>query len=283
MPKTLWNGYVSFGLVNIPVSMMTAVRDRDIHFHLLHEADGARLHQKLVCPFDAQEVSRKQAARGYEVADGEYVIVEDEELRALEPKKTRMIEISDFVDLEQIDPIFYERPYYLVPREGGGKAYALLLQAMVDKNKIGVGKFVFHEREQLVALRPLGSVLCMEIMRFADEIVDRQELEETVAEEASAADDKQLALAAELIDALAGDFEPEKYRDEFREAVQELIEKKAKGEKIVAAPAESEEGKVIDLMAALERSLKKVRGEDKNKGVAAEKKPARKAKPSASS
>jgi DNA end-binding protein Ku len=280
MPRALWNGYVSFGLVTIPVSLVTAIRDRDIHFHLLHEKDGARLHQKLVCPFDAQEVNRKQAARGYEVADGEYVIVADEELQALEPRKTRMIEISDFVDLDQIDPIYYERPYYLVPREGGGKAYALLLRAMVEKNRIGVGKFVFHEREQLVALRPLGGVLCMEIMRFADEIVERKELEEIASEEGVATDVKQLALAAELIDALAGDFEPDKYKDEFREAVQELIARKAKGEKIVAAPAEFEEGKVVDLMAALERSLKQVRGKDQGEKDAA-KKPARKARPKA--
>lgn len=279
MPRALWNGYVSFGLVNIPVSLVTAVRDRDIRFHLLHEADGARLHQKLVCPFDAQEISRKQAARGYEVADGEYVIVADEELQALEPKKTRMIEMTDFVDLDQIDPIYYERPYYLVPREGGGKAYALLLRAMVEKNRIGVGKFVFHEREQLVALRPLGGILCMEIMRFADEIVDRKELEGTVGEE-GAADAKQLVLAAELIDALAGDFEPEKYKDEFREAVQDLIARKAAGEKVVAAPVEFEEGKVVDLMAALERSLKQVRGTGKGDKAAA-KKPARKARPKA--
>ncbi|MEW6553771.1 MAG: Ku protein [Actinomycetota bacterium] len=279
MPRALWNGYVSFGLVNIPVSLVTAVRDQDIHFHLLHEADGARLHQKLVCPFDAQEVSRKQAARGYEVADGEYVIVADEELQALEPRKTRMIEMTDFVDLDQIDPIYYERPYYVVPREGGGKAYALLLRAMVEKNRIGVGKFVFHEREQLVALRPLGGLLCMEIMRFADEIVDRKELEETVAEE-GAADARQLALAAELIDALEGDFEPQKYKDEFREAVRELITRKAAGEKVVAPPSEFEEGKVVDLMAALERSLKQVRGKGE-KGKAPAKKQARKAKPKA--
>jgi DNA end-binding protein Ku len=259
MPKALWNGYISFGLVTIPVSLVTAVQDKNIHFHLLHEKDGARLHQKLVCPFDAEEVGRKQAARGFEVAEGEYVIVEDEELQALEPKKSRMIEISDFIDLGQIDPIYYERPYYLVPKEGGGKAYSLLLQAMVQKNKIGIGKFVFHEREHLVALRPLDNVLCVEIMRFADEIVDRRGLGKIVAEEGGTADGKQLALAKELIDALAGDFEPEKYRDEYRDAVKELIEKKAKGEKIVAAPAEFEEGKVVDLMAALERSLKQVR------------------------
>ncbi len=277
MPKALWNGYVSFGLVSIPVALVTAVRDQDVHFHLLHEKDGTRLHQKLVCPFDAKEVSRKQAARGFEVAPGEYVIVEDEELRALEPKKSRMIEISDFVDLGQIDPIYYERPYYLVPQEGGGKAYSLLMQAMVEKNRIGIGKFVFHEREHVVALRPLDNILCVEIMRFADEIVSRQGFEDIATDERST-DKKQLALAKELIDALAADFEPEKYKDEYRDSVRDLIERKAKGEKIVAAPVEFEEGKVIDLMAALEKSLNQVRGGAKNKGVEAEKKPVRRGK-----
>ena len=162
MPKALWNGYVSFGLVTIPVSLVTAVRDLSVHFHLLHEKDGTRLHQKLVCPFDAKEVVRKQAARGFEVSPGEYVIVKDEELEALAPKKGRMIEISDFVDLHQIDPIYYERPYYIVPQEGGVKSYTLLLQAMVEKNKIGIGRFVFYEREHVVALRQIGRASCRE-------------------------------------------------------------------------------------------------------------------------
>jgi len=271
MAKALWNGYISFGLVSIPVSLVTAVRDKSVRFHLLHPEDGARLHQKLVCPFDAKEVGRKQAARGYEVAPGEYVIVEDEELRALEPGKSRMIEINDFVDLGSIDPIYYERPYYLVPQEGGGRAYSLLLRAMEEKNRIGIGKFIFHEREHLVALRPLDGIMCLEIMRFADEIVAREELEEVVSEESAAADDKQLSLARELIDALAGDFEPGKYRDEYRDAVLGLIDRKARGEEVVTAPAELEEGKVVDLMAALERSLEQVRKERKKGG--------RKAKP----
>ncbi len=260
MPKALWNGYISFGLVTIPVSLVTAVRDKSVHFHLLHPEDGARLHQKLVCPFDAKEVGRKQAARGYEVSPGEYVIVEDDELRALEPERSRMIEISDFVEMGEIDPIYYERPYYLIPQEGGDKAYALLMQAMVEKGRIGVGKFVFHEREHVVALRPMDNILCLEIMRFADEIVSREGLQEAAADKGST-DKKQLALAKDLIDALAGDFEPEKYKDDYRDAVMDLIERKAKGEKVVTAPEEVEEGKVVDLMAALEQSLKKVRGE----------------------
>jgi len=281
MPKALWNGYISFGLVTIPVSLVTAVRDKAVHFHLLHPEDGARLHQKLVCPFDAKEVGRKQAARGFEVSPGEYVIVEDEELRALEPEKSRMIEISDFVAMGDIDPIYYERPYYLVPQEGGDKAYTLLLQAMVEKNRIGIGKFVFHEREHVVALRPLDGVLCLEIMRFADEIVSREGILDISGEE-SGADKKQLALAEQLIDALAGGFEPEKYKDDYREAVLDLIERKAKGEKIVTAPPEVEEGKVVDLMAALERSLKQVRGEKEETEGAADKKTARRGKKKAS-
>ena len=273
MPKAIWTGYISFGLVSIPVSMVTAVRDQGVHFHLLHREDGARLHQKLVCPVDGEEVDRKQAARGFEVDDDQYVLIEDEELQALSPKRSRMIEMSDFVDMGQIDPIYYDRPYYLIPQEGGGKAYSLLLQAMVEKNRTGIGKFVFHEREHVVALRPLGEILCVEIMRFEDEIVSRQGLEEIVADQRGA-DSKQLDLAKELIDALAADFEPGKYKDEYLDAVRDLIEKKAKGEEIVAAPAESEEGKVIDLMAALEKSLSQVRSGGKGKG-AAEKQPAR--------
>jgi DNA end-binding protein Ku len=274
MPKALWNGYISFGLVTIPVSLVTAVHDKSIHFHLLHPEDGARLHQKLVCPFDAKEVGRKQAARGYEIAPGEYVIVEDDELHALEPRKSRMIEISDFVDMGEIDPIYYERPYYLIPQEGGDKAYSLLLRAMVEKNRIGIGKFVFHEREHVVALRPLDGILCVEIMRFADEIVSREGLK-SASGKVSSADKKQLELAEQLIDALAADFEPEKYKDDYRDAVLDLIERKAKGEKIVAAPAEVEEGKVVDLMAALERSLKQVRGEREDSEGSPAKKPSR--------
>lgn len=277
MPKALWSGYISFGLVTIPVSLVTAVRDKSIRFHLLHPEDGARLRQKLVCPFDAKEVGRTQAARGFEVAPGEYVIIEDEELRALAPEKSRTIEITDFVAMAEIDPIYYERPYYLVPREGGENAYSLLLQAMVEKDRIGVGKFVFHEREHVVALRPLDGVLCVEIMRFADEIVSREGLLDVPAA-AKSADRKQMELARQLIDALATDFEPAKYRNEYREAVLDLIERKAKGEKVVSAPVEPEEGEVIDLMAALEKSLEKVKGKGKRKKEAGKAdKPARKA------
>lgn len=268
MPRALWKGYISFGLVSIPVALVPAVRDKAVHFHLLHREDGARLHQKLVCPLDGQEVERKRAARGFEVSPDQYVLVEDDELRALEPKKTRMIEISDFVDSGQIDPLYYDKPYYLLPREGGGKAYSLLIQAMEERKKAGVGRFVFHEHEYVVALRPLENVLCVETLRFADEIVSREGLIEDAGADQGRSDEKQLALALELVDALASDFEPGKYREEYRDGLKELIEKKARGEEVVTAPAEFEEGKVVDLMAALEKSLDKVRkAEGKSKAA----------------
>jgi DNA end-binding protein Ku len=259
MPRSLWTGYISFGLVSIPVSLVTAVHDQAVHFHLLHRQDGARLHQKLVCPLDGEEVDRKEAARGFEIEPDHYVLIEDDELHALAPQRSRMIEISDFVDINQVDPIYYDKPYYLVPREGGGKAYALLMQAMVKRNRAGIGRFVFHDHEYVVALRPLENVLCLETLRFSDEIVSREDVREIGADE-HGADKKQLALAVELIDALAADFSPGKYKEEYRDSLRDLIERKAQGEAIVTAPAEAEEGQVIDLMAALEKSLDKVRG-----------------------
>ncbi len=261
MARSLWTGYISFGMVNIPVSLVTAVRDQSIRFHLLHRKDGARLHEKMVCPVDSEEVSRNDAVRGFELAPDHYVMVEAEELEAVEPERTRNIEISDFVDLSEIDPIYYDRPYYLIPGEGAAKAYSLLMQAMIEMKKIALGKFVFHNREYVAAIRPFEHVFCLEVMRFADEIVSTGDLETPEYKEPKT-DEKQLDMARQLIGALASDFHPEKYRDDYREKVMELIDKKAKGEKVVAAPPVLEEGKVIDLMAALERSLEQVRGKE---------------------
>jgi DNA end-binding protein Ku len=278
MPKSLWMGYISFGMVNIPVALVPAVRDKSIRFHLLHKKDGARLKQKMVCPVDGREVPRKQAVRGFELTPDHYVMVEAEELQAIEPKRTRTIEISDFVEMSQIDPIYYEHPYYLIPGEGGGKAYGLLMQAMVEMKKTAIGKFVFHDREYVAAIRPLDRVFCLEVMRFPDEIVSTHDFETPEYKKAKA-DKKQLDMAKQLIGALATDFQPQDYRDEYREKVMELIEKKAKGERMVTAPPVFEEGKVIDLVAALERSLRQVRGGEAG-SASAKKKPARAAKKS---
>jgi DNA end-binding protein Ku len=278
MPKSLWTGYISFGMVNIPVALVAAVRDKSIRFHLLHAKDGARLKQKMVCPVDGREVPRKKAALGFELAPDHYVMVEPEELEAIEPKRTRTIEISDFVEMSQIDPIYYEHPYYLIPREGAGKAYGLLMQAMVEMKKTAIGKFVFHNREYVAAIRPLDQVFCLEVMRFPDEIVSTHDLEPAEYKKVKAAD-KQLDMAKQLIGALATDFRPQDYKDDYRDKVMGLIEKKAKGERVVTAPPVFEEGKVIDLMAALERSLRQVRNGEEE-GASAEKRPARAAKKS---
>jgi DNA end-binding protein Ku len=245
-------------MVNIPVSVVTAVRDKSIRFHLLHKKDGARLKQQLVCPVDGDIVPRKDAVRGYELSKEHYVMVEPEELEAIEPERTRTIEISDFVEMSQIDPIYYDQPYFLIPGEGAGKAYSLLIQAMNEMQRIAVGRFVFHNREYIAAIRPFDHVFCLEVMHFADEIVNTKEFEVTEHAEEKA-DQRQLDMAKQLIGALASDFQPERYKDDYREKVMELIEKKAKGEKVVTPPPAVEEGKVIDLMAALERSLQQVR------------------------
>ena len=275
MPKSLWSGYISFGMVNIPVALVTAVTDKSVRFHMLHREDGARLQQKMVCPVDGKEVPRKEAARGFEIVPDQYVMVENEELEAIEPKKTRMIEIADFVDISQIDPIYYDRPYYLIAEEGGGQAYSLLIQAMVEMKKTAIGKFVFHNREYVAAIRPMDHVLCLEVMRFADEVVSTRDLE-TVEHETKKGDERQLNMAKQLIEALAADFHPQDYKDEYREKVMDLIDKKAKGERVVTAPPAAEEGKVINLMAALEKSLKQVRSKEEPAGPAARKKPTEK-------
>lgn len=258
MPKSLWTGYISFGMVNIPVALVTAVRDKSIRFHLLHEKDGARLREKMVCPVDGEEVPRKQAVKGFELEPDHYVMLEPEELEAIEPKRTRTIEISDFVAMSQIDPIYYGHPYYLVPGEGAGKAYGLLMQAMVEMERTAIGKFVFHDREYVAAIRPLDHVFCLEVMHFADEIVNPHDFEPAEHNEEKA-DKRQLDMAKQLITALASDFDPKHYKDDYREKVMELIGKKAKGESIITAPPAFEGAKVIDLMAALEKSLRQVR------------------------
>lgn len=260
MPRSIWSGSISFGLVNIPVKLVVAVRDKSVRFHKLHAGDGMRLQQKMVCPADGEEVSDEDTVRGYELDSGEYVVVGQEELDALAPKAGRTIEITDFVDLAEVDPVYYERPYYLVPDEQSARPYALLIEAMLDTGRVGVAKFVMHNKEYLAVLRPVDGVICMETMRFGDEVVRPADLEIPGPE--AKAEPRQLEIARQLIDALYTKFEPARYHDDYREAVAGLIERKAEGREVVAPAAEVEEpGKVIDLMAALEASLSRARQE----------------------
>jgi DNA end-binding protein Ku len=279
MPRAIWSGAISFGLVNVPVKLYSAVSRKTVRFHQLHDESGVRIAQKRVDPSTGEEVAYEDIVKGYELSPDHYVVITPEELESLDPVKTRSIDISDFVLLEQIDPLFFDHPYYLAPAQGGTKAYELLRGAMEDAGKVAIGKVVIRSKESLVAIRASGPVLTMETMLFADEVVDPTSLDEIPVEDGKATK-QELGMAQQLIDSLSGDFEPEKYHDEYRERVLELIERKAQGEEIAVQPAAEEPEKVPDLMAALEASIKAVKDRPDAAGDGApKKKPARKRAP----
>lgn len=253
MARALWSGSISFGLVNIPIKLYSATRSKDIHFHQIQEKTKCRVRQKLYCPGKG-DVSYDEIVKGYEIAPDQYVIVSKEELDTLAPEQTQAIEITDFVDLASIDPVYYDKPYYVLPDKGAAKAYRLLVTAMAKSEKVGIAKFVMRNKEYLVALRPLGDVICVEVMRFADEVVSADKLEGLPKKVEIG--EKELKMAQQLIESLSAAFEPEKYHDEYTEKLEALIERKAQGEEIVTEPQAGEvRGQVIDLMAALEKSL----------------------------
>ena len=277
MPRAIWSGAISFGLVNIPVKLYSAVSRKTVRFHQIDAESGGRVRQKRVGP-DGEEIPYEQIVKGYEIGPDRYVTITPEELEALEPEKTRTIDIEDFVDLDQIDPIFYDHPYYLAPDTGAAKAYKLLVDAMGDAGKVAIARVVLRSKEHLVAIRPRDGVLAMETMLFADEVIDPDALDELTADGEHKTSDRELAMAKQLIDSLTSNFEPQKYRDEYRDRVLDMIERKAQGETVVIeAPAE-EPKKVPDLMAALEASIAAAKGPaPKRKRAPAKKKAASKA------
>src|SRR5918995_1766175 len=237
MPRSIWSGAISFGLVNIPVKLYSAVSRKTVRFHQIDGENGQRIQQRRVNAETGEEVPYERLVKGYEIGPERYVIIEPDELDSLAPEKTRTIDIEDFVDLEQIDPIYYDHPYYLVPDKGAAKAYGLLLQAMEESDKVAVARVVLRSKEQLVAIRPApGGVLMMETMIFADEVVPTDEIDELPEAKELKVSDREVQMAQQLIDSLSSDFEPEKYRDEYREKVLELIERKAAGEEIAVQP-----------------------------------------------
>ena len=256
MPRSIWTGAISFGLVNVPVKLYSAVSKKTVRFHQLHDSDGVRIQQKRICPEDGEEVSYEHIVKGYEIGPGQHVVVTQEELEALDPKKTRTIDIEDFVELEDIDPIYYDHPYYLVPDKGADKAYNLLLEAMQDSGRVAIARVVIRQKEHLTAIRPTGDVMTMATMLFGDEVVAPDGIDELPDETETSK--RELDMARQLIDSLATDFDPGRYRDEYRERVLDLIERKAEGEEIAVQPAEEPE-RVPDLMAALEASVKAAR------------------------
>jgi DNA end-binding protein Ku len=264
VPSTIWSGNISFGLVTVPVKLVSAVRSKDVRFNQLEEGTGARIRYKRVSEASGEEVPNERIQKGYEISSGQYVVVDSEEIEKLTPKATHTIDIQDFVDLEQIDPIYFEQPYYLVPDRAAERPYRLLIEAMTELQKVAVGKIVLRAKEHLVAIRPLDGALCIETMRHADEVIPMESLEGLPEGDEVKPSQKELDMARQLIEALAGDFEPEKYHDEYREQLLDIIEKKAAGEEIVAEPLVEEPAKVVDLMAALEASLARAgKGEGK--------------------
>jgi DNA end-binding protein Ku len=255
MPRAIWSGAISFGLVNIPVKLYSAVSRKTVRFNQLDGKDGTRIQQKRVNPKSGEEVPYERIVKGYELSPDRYVVIKPEELEAVEPRKTHMIEIEDFVELEQIDPIFYDHPYYLAPGKGATKAYALLLEAMQESGRVGIARVVIRSKEQLVALRAQDGVLHMETMLFGDEVVPPASLDEIPDAAELEASPREVKMARELIDSLASEFDPDKYRDEYRDQVLDLIERKAEGEEIAVQPQEEERPEVPDLMAALEASI----------------------------
>jgi DNA end-binding protein Ku len=264
MARAIWSGAISFGLVNVPVRVHSAVSRKTVRFHQLHDEDAVPIRQKRVCPADGKEVPYEHVVKGYEIAKDEYVVVTPEELEALDPQKTRTIDIQEFVELDEIDPVYYDHSYYLTPASGAEKAYGLLLQAMKDAGKVAIGRVVIRSKEYLAAIRPSADVLMLVTMVFGDEVVDPDDLDELPARGGKPSK-REVEMAQRLIESLTVDFDANRHHDEYRERVLDLIKRKAKGEKISVQPVEREEGPTPDLMAALEASLEQARtgaGED---------------------
>jgi DNA end-binding protein Ku len=283
--RAIWSGSISFGLLNVPVRLYSAVSKQTVRFRELREGDGSRVKHKRVAESDGKEVPYEKIVKGYEYAPDQYVVLSRDELSELEPQRSRAIEIQDFVDLDDIDPIYFEQPYYLGPDKGAERAYALLVQAMKDARKVAVARFVLRNKEHLAAIRPMDDVLTLTTMRFHDEVSSPQDLDGEVFEETKPKkpEKRELEMAKQLIQSLTSDFDPDKYRDEYRAELLDLLERKAEGKEVVSAPTEEPKPtKAPDLMSALEESLAAVKGEEAaTDGKASKAKP--KSKPKAKS
>jgi DNA end-binding protein Ku len=285
MPRAMWTGAISFGMVTVPVKLYSALDRKAVRFHQLSGKTGTRISQKRIDPQTGEEVAYEDVVKGYEIAKDRYVVIEPGELEALEPKKTKTIEIEDFVELSQIDPVYYDHPYYLAPGPGGVKPYRLLLEAMRQTGKVAIARVVIRSKEQLVAVRPMGEALGMATMIFADEVIAPERLDEIREAAEVKTTKRELEMAEQLVSSLAGDFEPDKYRDSYRQEILDLIERKAQGKEIAVQPAREEVAQPApDLMSALKASLEAVRAREGEQGATdakatktAAKKPARKA------
>ncbi len=250
MPRAIWSGAISFGLVNVPVRMYSAVAEHDLHFHFVHEPDGSRIGYEKVCKAEGRPVPAEEIVKAFEYERGEYVYMTDEDFKAAGAEADRTIDLRDFVPYDEIDPIFFEKTYYLGPQSGSEKVYVLLARAMAQSGLAAIAKYVMRDRQSLGCLRVREGVITLEKMYFADEVRPVAE----IAPEGVAVEERELELAAELIGRLSAGFEPERYEDSYRDALCEIIEAKRKGEEVRIAPKEAPE-EPPDLLSALRASL----------------------------
>jgi DNA end-binding protein Ku len=271
--RAIWSGTISFGLLNVPVKLYSAVARRGISLRELRESDGARIRHRRVAEGTDEEVPYENIVKAYEISPDRYVPLTKDEMAAIAPEKTRAIEVQDFVDLEDIDPIYFDSPYYLGPADGAEKAYSLLAKAMEESGKVAVARFVFRNKEHLAALRPGDGVLTLTTMRFHDEVVPPGELDDVLPDEQPKIGKREVEMAEQLIESLTREFDPGQYRDEYREQLLSLIERKAEGEDVLSAPTaeEPEPTAAPDLMAALEQSIAAVQGKRDGKAAKAPK------------
>jgi DNA end-binding protein Ku len=260
MARAIWSGTISFGLLNVPVRLFSAVARRNIALREIRDSDSARIKHRRVAEGTDEEVPYENIVKAYELTPGQYVPLSKDEMSALAPEKTRAIDVQDFVDIEEIDPMYFDSPYYLGPAEGAEKAYSLLAAAMESSGKAAISRFVFRNKEHLAAIRASDGVLTLTTMRFHDEVVPPTDLDDALPDKKPKVAKREQQMAEQLIDSLSTEFEPNAYKDEYREQLLALIEQKAEGKEIVAPEAEAPKAtKAPDLMAALEESIAAVK------------------------
>jgi DNA end-binding protein Ku len=278
MARGVWTGSITFGLVSVGVKALTAVRDHDVHFHQIEKGTGARIGNQKVSKATGEPVESGDIELGYEISKEHHVVFDPKEVDELRPHSTRVLAVTDFVDLASIDPVFFERTYWLAPTdEGAVHAYALLAAAMEQSQQVGIGTVVMRNKQYLTAVRPLRGALAMSTLHFADEVVDIDDVDE-IPHDAPQPTKKEMSLAMQIIDSLATGWDPARYHDTFTDELLELTESKANGEEIVAEPLdEDEEGRVVDLMAALQASVESAKaGRSSSRAPARKRAPAKK-------
>jgi len=256
MAHAIWNGSINFGLVTIPVKLFVAVRENELHFNMLHKKDKGRINFQRVCSVDGKKVEWSDIIKGYEVDKGEYVIITDEDIKSVAPEATQSIDITEFVDLSEINPILFDKPYYLEPEKKGRHAYALLRDSLAQANKVGIARVVIRTKEYLAALKPNGDALVLELMHYPDEIVDAGDFDFPASKEKASAG--EMKAAKMLIDTMSGKFEPQSYRDSYRDQLMSMIEDRAKGKPVKAKAAAKAKPatEVVNLMDVLQESLR---------------------------